>query len=288
MIKHTSLPVDPTKRKSAVERAFRHKRQQHRRQLSSNEYRSFGPERVRLFVRRPSPGRNGPTIGKIQPAREPKYVIPILKQILAINPKIKILGSPWSAPAWMKITGNVKGGSLKPECYGAYAKYFAKYVQGMKAQGIHIDAITAQNEPLNEKNTPSMAMSTLEQSAFIKGHLGPTFMAAGINTKILLFDHNCNHPDYAMEILNHPQANPWADSSAFHLYEGKITAMSTVHDAFPDKNLYFTEYMAVEKVDKPKLMIGEHVSGTVIGALRNWRRRNVVLWNLESGGGFDL
>jgi glucosylceramidase len=80
-------------------------------------------------------------------------VIPILKQILAINPKIKILGSPWCAPAWMQITGNVKG--FKPECYGAYAKYFAKYVQGMKAQGIHIDAITAQNEPLNEKNTPS-------------------------------------------------------------------------------------------------------------------------------------
>jgi glucosylceramidase len=108
----------------------------------------------------------------------------------------------------------------------ARAQTFAKYVQGMKAQGIHIDAITVQNKPLNEKHTPSMAMSALEQGAFIKGHLRPTFKAAGINTKILLFDHNCNHPDYAMEILNDPQANRWADSSAFNLYEGKITASS--------------------------------------------------------------
>jgi glucosylceramidase len=274
------------KTESAVERAFRHKRQQHRRQLSSNEYRSFGPERVRLFVRRPSPRETDPQLVKFSLQEDQKYVIPILKQILAINPKIKILGSPWSAPAWMKTTGNVKGGSLKPEYYGAYAKYFAKYVQGMKAQGIHTDAITVQNKPLNEKNTPSMTMSALEQTAFIKGHLGPTFKAAGINTKILLFDHNCNQPDYAMEILNDPQANPWADSSAFHLYEGKITAMSTVHDAFPDKNLYFTAYMAVEKMDKPTLMIGKHVSGTVIGAVRNWSR-NVVLWNLAADSTFE-
>jgi glucosylceramidase len=179
----------------------------------------------------PPRGETDPQLVKFSLQEDQKYVIPILKQILAINPKIKILGSPWSAPAWMKTTANVKGGSLKPEYYGAYAKYFAKYVQGMKAQGIHIDAITVQNKPLNEKNTPSMAMSALEQGAFIKGHLGPTFKAAGINTRILLFDHNCNHPDYAMEILNDPQANRWADSSAFHLYEGKITAMSTVHDA---------------------------------------------------------
>jgi glucosylceramidase len=77
-----------------------------------------------------------------------------------------------------------------------------------------------------------------------------------------------------------------ADSSAFHLYEGKTSAMSTVHDAFPDKNLYFTEYMAVEKMDKPTLMIGKHVSGTVIGAVRNWSR-NVVLWNLAADSTFE-
>jgi glucosylceramidase len=135
----------------------------------------------------------------------------------------------------MKTTGNVKGGSLKPEYYGAYAKYFAKYVQGMKAHGIHIDAITVQNKPLNEKNTPSMAMSALEQGAFIKGHLGPTFKAAGINTKILLFDHNCNHPDYAMEILNDPQANPWRTARLFTCMKERPARCRRYTTRFPTK-----------------------------------------------------
>jgi len=69
-------------------------------------------------------------------------VIPVLKEILAIDPRIKILGSPWSAPAWMKTNGKVKGGELKPEFYEAYAQYLAKYVDGMKAEGITINAIT--------------------------------------------------------------------------------------------------------------------------------------------------
>jgi glucosylceramidase len=231
-------------------------------------------------------GKTDTELEKFSLVEDQKYVIPILKQILAINPKIKILGSPWSAPAWMKTNGNVKGGSLKPEYYGTYANYFVKYVEGMRAQGIRIDAITIQNEPLNEKNTPSMAMSPPEQGTFIKEHLGPAFKAGGITTKILLFDHNCNHPDYPLEILNDPQANPYADGSAFHLYEGQIGAMSTVHDAFPNKNLYFTEYMAVEKTDKPTLLIAKHVSGTVIGALRNWSR-NVLLWNLAADSKFE-
>jgi glucosylceramidase len=231
-------------------------------------------------------GETDTELEKFSLVEDQKYVIPILKQILAINPKIKILGSPWSAPAWMKTNGNVKGGSLKPEYYGTYASYFVKYVEGMRAQGIRIDAITIQNEPLNEKNTPSMAMSAPEQGAFIKEHLGPAFKAGGITTKILLFDHNCNHPDYPLEILNDPQANPYVDGSAFHLYEGQIGAMSTVHDAFPNKNLYFTEYMAVEKTDKPTLLIAKHVSGTVIGAVRNWSR-NVLLWNLAADSKFE-
>ena len=99
-------------------------------------------------------------------------VIPALKEILAINPKIQILGSPWSAPAWMKTNDNARGGSLKPEYYDAYAKYFVKYVEGMKAEGVSITAITVQNEPLNPKNTPSMVMFAKEQDEFIKSHLG--------------------------------------------------------------------------------------------------------------------
>jgi len=231
-------------------------------------------------------GQTDPELARFSLKDDQKYVIPILKRILAIRPDMKILGSPWSAPAWMKTNGDVKGGRLKPEYYEAYAKYFVKYIQGMGAEGIQIDAITMQNEPLNEKNTPSMQMLAPDQAVFLKDHLGPAFKAAGIQTKILLFDHNCNHAEYPVSILNDPQANPYADGSAFHLYEGDITAMSTAHDAYPNKNLYFTEYMAVEKTDKPTLLIAKHVSGTVIGAIRNWSR-NVLLWNLAADSKFE-
>jgi glucosylceramidase len=231
-------------------------------------------------------GQTDPELSKFTLKDDEKYVIPILKLILAIRPDIEILGSPWSAPAWMKTNDNVKGGNLKPEYYKPYAQYFVKYVQGMQAHGIRIDAITIQNEPLNEKNTPSMQMLSTEQADFIKTALGPAFKSAGITTKILLFDHNCNHPDYPLAILNDPQAAQYADGSAFHLYEGNITAMSTVHDAYPDKNLYFTEFMAVEHSDKPTILIAKHVSGTVMGALQNWSR-NVLLWNLEADAKFE-
>jgi glucosylceramidase len=231
-------------------------------------------------------GQSDPALTNFTLKDDEKYVIPILKLILAIRPDIKILGSPWSAPAWMKTNENVKSGNLKPEYYKPYADYFVKYVKEMNAHGIRIDAITIQNEPLNEKNTPSMQMSAAEQAEFIKYHLGPAFKAAVIATKILLFDHNCNHPDYPLAILSDPQAIPYVDGSAFHLYEGKITAMSRVHDAYPDKNLYFTEYMAVERSDKPTLSIAKHVAGTVIGALQNWSR-NVLLWNLAANAKFE-
>lgn len=231
-------------------------------------------------------GETDPELKKFSLNDDQKYVIPMLKLILAIRPDIPILGSPWSAPAWMKTNGNVKGGSLKPEYYPAYANYFVRYIQETKTQGIRVDAITVQNEPLNEKNTPSMQMSAPDQAAFIKDHLGPAFKAAGITTKILLYDHNCDQPDYPMAILSDPQANSYADGSAFHLYKGNITAMSVVHEAYPKKNLYFTEYMAVEKTDKPTLLIAKHVSGTVIGAVRNWSR-NVLLWNLAADSKFE-
>jgi glucosylceramidase len=231
-------------------------------------------------------GQSDPELSKFTLKDDEKYVIPILKLILAIRPDIKILGSPWSAPAWMKTNENVKAGSLKPEYYKPYAQYFVKYVQAMQARGIPIEAITIQNEPLNEKNTPSMQMSSAEQAEFIKNDLGPAFKSAGITTKILLFDHNCNHPDYPLAILNDPEAAQYADGSAFHLYEGKITAMSTVHDAYPDKNLYFTEFMAVEHSDKPTILIAKHVSDTVVGALQNWSR-NVLLWNLAADAKFE-
>src|SRR6185503_17870302 len=106
-----------------------------------------------------------------------------------------------------------------------------------KAEGITIDAITVQNEPLHGGNNPSMVMQAAEQADFIKNHLGPAFAAASITTKIIVYDHNCDRPDYPLAILNDPAAKPFVDGSAFHLYAGDISAMSQVHEAHPDRRL---------------------------------------------------
>lgn len=226
-------------------------------------------------------GETDPKLAHFSLAHDEADVIPVLKEILAINPKIRILGSPWSAPAWMKTNGDVKGGELKKEYYETYAQYFVRYIQGMKAHGIVIDAITIQNEPLNPKNTPSMLMFAPDEGAFIKNNLGPAFAKAKIRTKIFLYDHNCDRPDYPLSILKDPQARKYVDGSAFHLYEGKIEAMSQVHDAYPEKNLYFTEYMAEDLRHPETMPVAPPVHGTVIGATRNWSR-NVLLWNLAA------
>ncbi|MDH7463913.1 glycoside hydrolase family 30 beta sandwich domain-containing protein [Chitinophagaceae bacterium 26-R-25] len=212
-------------------------------------------------------------------------LIPILKKILAINPNIKILGSPWSPPVWMKSNNSFKAGSLKPECYAAYAQYFVKYIQAMKAEGIPIDAITVQNEPLNGNNNPSLVMQSGEQANFVKNNLGPAFQAAGINTKIIVWDHNADVATYPLAILADADAKKYVDGSAFHLYSGSITALSQVHDAHPDKNVYFTE----QWVGGPGNFSGDlqwHVQNLIIGATRNWSK-NVLEWNLASDPGYN-
>jgi glucosylceramidase len=212
--------------------------------------------------------------------QDKKDVIPVLKEILAINPALKIMGSPWSPPVWMKTNGDTKGGSLKPEFYPAYARYFVRYIQAMQTLGIRIDAVTVQNEPLHPGNNPSLLMLALEQAGFIKDHLGPAFRKAGIKAKIIIYDHNADKPEYPISILNDPRAKKYIDGSAFHLYGGEIEALSTVHAAHPDKNIYFTE----QWVGAPGNFhrdIREHILKLIIGASRNWSK-TVIEWNLAA------
>jgi glucosylceramidase len=207
-------------------------------------------------------------------------LIPVLKEILAINPEIKILGSPWSAPAWMKTNDSLNGGSLKPEYFNAYAKYFVKYLKGMAAEGVNIDAITIQNEPLNAGNNPSMYMTSADQAAFIKQSLGPAFKKDGITTKIIVYDHNADHTEYPLAIYADNDASQYVDGAAFHLYGGSINSLTQVHTLFPDKNLYFTE----QWVGAPGNMTVDltwHIKNLVIGATNNWCR-NVLEWNMAS------
>ncbi|MET3501546.1 glucosylceramidase [Mucilaginibacter rubeus] len=217
---------------------------------------------------------------------ENQDLLPILKKIIAINPSIKIIATPWTAPTWMKVntTGNngYTGGSLNTAAgyYDAYARYFVKYLQAMQAQGITIDAITPQNEPLNPYNNPSMVMQPDEQANFIKNNLGPQIRAAGFQTKIIAYDHNTDRIDYPETVLADGGANPYVDGSAFHLYAGNISSLTDVHNAYPNKNVYFTE----QWVGAPSNFGGDlswHVNTLIIGATRNWSR-NVLEWNLAS------
>jgi glucosylceramidase len=224
-------------------------------------------------------GQTDPTLSKFSLARD-KDLIVMLKEILAINPKIKIIAAPWSPPVWMKDNGKSVGGSLKTEFYDVYAKYFVKYIQGMQKEGITIDAITPQNEPLHPGNNPSLLMISDQQRDFIKQSLGPIFKSNNIKTKIVVYDHNCNKPEYAINILNDTEANQYIDGSAFHLYEGDISALSTVHNAHPNKNLYFTEQWTGAKGTFNE-DLNWHTKNVVIGSMRNWSKI-ALEWNLAN------
>lgn len=212
-------------------------------------------------------------------------VIDMLKEILAINPDIKIIGAPWSPPIWMKDNGNSIGGSLKTEYYQVYAEYFVKYIQEMKKNGITIDAITPQNEPLHPGNNPSMYMTAEQQRDFIKNNLGPAFRAANIATKIVLYDHNCDKPEYPITILQDPEAAQYVDGSAFHLYAGDVSALGVVKKAFPNKNLYFTE----QWTGSTGTFAGDfiwHTKNVIIGTMRNWSKI-ALEWNLANDAQFQ-
>ena len=228
-----------------------------------------------------APGETDFELRRFDLGQDRKDVIPVLKEILAISPDIKILGSPWSAPAWMKTNHDVRGGALKEECYPAYAAYLVKYVQEMKKEGIVLEAITIQNEPLNSKNTPSMQWMVDQQLVFLRDHLYPAFSKAGLKTKVILFDHNTDRPDYPLVLLSDPVISQFADGCGFHNYGGDMGAMSQVHTARPDKNIYFTEQMITERPGEATLHIAASVKRMVIETARNWSR-NVLLWNLAA------
>ncbi|MGC4034749.1 MAG: glycoside hydrolase family 30 beta sandwich domain-containing protein [Chitinophagaceae bacterium] len=237
-----------------------------------------------------SNGQTDPELSHFDLGPDHNDVIPVMKQILTINPRIKIMGSPWSPPTWMKTNHDTRGGRLLPAFYEVYANYLAKYILAMKSEGIRIDAITIQNEPLHPGNNPSMLMTAPEQAEFIKHNLGPLFKRLNIDTKIIVYDHNADRPDYPIYILDDKEAAQYVDGSAFHLYNGDVSALSDVHDAHADKNIYFTEQMTVqfgrdENVKSPQINIAWPVSWLLIGTTRNWSK-NVLEWNLAANSQF--
>lgn len=207
-------------------------------------------------------------------------VIPMLKEILAINPNLQIMATPWSPPGWMKTNGSMVGGKLRTDCYGVYADYLIKYIQAYQKEGITINTLSVQNEPeFGTANYPCMDMKAEEQKVFIRDYLGPKMKASGIKTKIILFDHNCDSPNYPISIMDDSKAKLFVDGSGFHLYKGDISALCTVHNAHPDKNIYFTEQSGGGWAPDFDENVRWYVGHLFSGAMNCWSK-NVLLWNL--------
>ncbi len=228
-------------------------------------------------------------------SEETDYVIPILKEILAIQPNIKIMGSPWTCPKWMKVNNltdlkpfdSWTSGQLNPKYYADYATYFVKWVQAFERQGIKIYSITPQNEPLNRGNSASLFMGWQEQRDFVKTALGPQMKAAGIQAKIYAFDHNYNYDNmndqhmYPSKIYQDADAAQYLAGAAFHNYGGNRSELNTVHSGNPDKELVFTEtsigtWNSGRDLSK-RLM--EDMREVALGTANNWCR-GAIVWNL--------
>ena len=221
-----------------------------------------------------------------------QYLFPVLDEIFAINPAVQIIASPWSVPLWMKVAEDGKtpfkqwyGGHLGEKYYRDYADYFVRWIKEMEQRGYPIVAVTLQNEPLNRGNSMSTYMSWQEQSNFIKWAVGPAFAAAGLKTKILLFDHNYSYDgdngqmDYPVHIFEDPEANRYAAGSAWHNYGGSVSVLDGVHNRFPDKEIYFTE----ASIGSWNYNFGDCLLNDFrdifLGTLGRWGK-GVTLWNL--------
>ena len=221
-----------------------------------------------------------------------QYLFPILDEIFAINPEVKIIASPWSAPLWMKVGEDGKtphsqwyAGHLGEAYYQDYAQYFVRWIREMERRGYPIMAVTLQNEPLNRGNSMSTYMSWQEQSNFIKWAVGPAFAAAGLKTKVLVFDHNYSYDgdsgqqDYPVHIFEDPEANRYVHGSAWHNYGGNVSVLDGVHARFPDKEIYFTEAsIGTWNYSFEDCLINDF-RDVFLGTLGRWGK-GVTLWNL--------
>ena len=253
-------------------------------------------------------GRTDYDMSRFSVAHDRRQILPLLRQALALNPRIKVIGSPWSAPAWMKTDSSLVGGRLidEPRIYRAYARYFVKFVRAYARAGVPVYAVTVQNEPQNRRPSgyPGMDLPVAQAAKLIVA-VGSAFRAAGIDTKILGYDHNwTTHPDdiastppgedpeteYPADLLT-SRAGRFLDGIAFHCYSGDPSRQTELHRAFPGKGIWFTECSGSHgPTDPPAQVFSDtlkwHSRNLVLGVTRNWGK-TVVNWNLAldpSGG----
>lgn len=224
---------------------------------------------------RPDPGLR---YFSIAPAK--RYVLPRVREALAINPRLLVMISPWSAPAWMKTTGSLIKGELVPRYYSAFANYLARTVEAFDRQGVHVSMLTIQNEPNFEpENYPGERVNPPQRAAIIGHYVGPTLKSHGLATKILEWDHNWDHPEMPLAVLRDPAARRYISGVAWHCYNGDVAAQTPVHDAYPQKDAWVTECSGGGWSPKFAEVLGWMVDELIIGASNNWSR-GTLLWNL--------
>lgn len=214
----------------------------------------------------------------IAPAKT--YVLPRVREALAINPDLLVMISPWSAPAWMKTTRSLIKGQLVPQYYPAFANYLARTVQAFGREGVPVSMLTIQNEPNFEPdNYPGERVDPPQRAEIIGHYVGPTFRRLRLPTQILDWDHNWDHPEMPLAVLSNAAARQYISGVAWHCYAGDVTAQSPVHDAYPQKDAWVTECSGGEWSPKFSEVLGWMTDNLIIGAANNWSR-GTLLWNL--------
>jgi glucosylceramidase len=217
------------------------------------------------------------------PEIDRRDLLPVLKEILALQPHMRLLGSPWTAPAWMKTNNALYGGYFRtdPAVYNALAQCFVKYVQSYADEGVAIDAITLQNEPWYQTSGyATMFMSPEQQRDVVRDYLGPQFEAAGIATQIQIWDHNFGEVEYPLTVLEDANAKRYVDGVAFHGYSGSPADLDRLTAAHPDMPIYFTEQSGGGwNTDDPIGNMLYYMKDFIIPTI-NRGSRNFLMWNL--------
>lgn len=225
-------------------------------------------------------GAPDPALTHFSVARPAAEVFPTVREALSINPDLRTIASPWSAPAWMKTTGSLVKGQLNPEAYPVYARFFARYIKAAADHGVPTDYLTIQNEPdFEPKDYPGMRWNAVDRARFFADHLAPTFEQEGIRSRVLDWDHNWDQPEQPMTVFANPKAKEFVSGVAWHCYNGQVRAQEVVRQAHPDKEMFLTECSGGEWAADYADSFVWMMRNLIIGSTRHGSR-GVVMWNL--------
>ncbi|WP_405766377.1 ricin-type beta-trefoil lectin domain protein [Streptomyces sp. NBC_00080] len=223
-------------------------------------------------------GQTDADLSEFSIAHDLADVVPLTRRARELNPALTVMASPWTAPAWMKDSGQLNGGWLKAENYGAYASYFVKYLQAYRDQGIPVAYVTAQNEPTCCSGYPSMSWNASGLAYFTKSELLPKLAAAGLSTKVLAHDWNWDTYDaYAAQTVDDAavRSHPNFGGIAWHGYGGDVTKQTSVHNQYPQLDAFATEHSGGTWIaDQQREDMLDIVNYT-----RNWAK-SVTKWSL--------